>query len=450
MSRGESYTPARLFPATQTHLRVHVIPHRYCAMKSILCVPILSFGVSSLALAGDWNQYRGNSGIGITSETLGNSDWAAKAPGIAWTAPTPLGFSSLCVVDGRAYTIVARGEEGKELEQCIALDAETGREIWHVTLGDKDYGHDGGNAGALGNKGGDGPRSTPASDGTHVFVYDSHMVLTCLAADSGKVIWQHDIIKEHSGRQIKWRNATSPLLVGDMIYVGGGGAGETFLAFDRHSGKVKWKNGDETITHATPAYTTIRGQDQVIFFAVSGLVSLAADTGKELWRDAFPFNVSTAASPVVADNRVFCSAGYSVGSQLIQIGDDQKPEEVWFRKNKLMNHWSTPIVHDGHLYGIFEFKKYGKAPLQCVDLKTGEIKWSERGFGPGNCILVGDKLVVLSDAGEVVLVSADPGEYQELGRVKAVTGKCWSTPAYSNGRIYVRSTTEAACLEVDE
>ena len=103
---------------------------------------------------------------------------------------------------------------------------------------------------------------------------------------------------------------------------------------------------------------------------------------------------------------------------------------------------------DGHLYGIYEFKKYGRAPLQCVELATGEIKWTQRGFGPGNCILVGDKLVVLSDAGEVAVVAAKPDSYQEFGRVQAVTGKCWSTPAYSNGQIFVRSTEEAACLLV--
>ena len=83
-------------------------------------------------------------------------------------------------------------------------------------------------------------------------------------------------------------------------------------------------------------------------------------------------------------------------------------KNLWLKPNRLINHWSTPVVHDGHLYGIFEFKKYGKAPLQCVELATGEIKWAERGFGPGNCILVGDKLVVLSDTGEVVIAAASP------------------------------------------
>ena len=106
-------------------------------------------------------------------------------------------------------------------------------------------------------------------------------------------------------------------------------------------------------------------------------------------------------------------------------------------------------MKDGYIYGIFEFKKYGKAPLQCVEMATGEIKWSERGFGPGNCILVGDKLVVLSDAGELVIVEANPESYDELSRTKVLEGKCWSTPAFSDGRVYVRSTTEGACVALN-
>jgi outer membrane protein assembly factor BamB len=238
------------------------------------------------------------------------------------------------------------------------------------------------------------------------------------------------------------------LLDGDLIYVGGGGPGQSFLAFDKMSGAALWKTGDELMTHATPHVTTVNKVKQVIFFAQSGLVSLDAKTGQELWRTKFPFSVSTAASPISEGNLVYCSAGYGVGAGLFKVGDGPTAEEVWFKSNELMNHWSTPIVHDGHLYGIFEFKKYGKAPLQCVDLDTGEIKWAERGFGPGNCILVNDKLVVLSDAGELVIAAAKPDAYKEFGRAKILSGKCWSTPAYSNGRIYVRSTEEAACVQI--
>lgn len=400
--------------------------------------------------AADWPQYRGPLGDGVSAENIANSDWAATPPKILWKAPTPLGFSSFAVADGRVFTVIAKETDGGEKSEfCLALNADSGDQLWSVQLGTSDYGHDGGNAGARGNTGGDGPRSTPATDGERVYVYDSHMVLSCFDAASGELVWQHDILEQFAGRQIKWKNATSPLLAGDIVFVGGGGAGQSFLAFNKVNGQLVWKSGDETITHATPRLARIHDKPQVIFFAQSGLVSLDENNGTELWRSEFPFSVSTAASPVVENNNVYCSAGYSVGAQLVKVTDSAKPEQLWFKPNRLMNHWSTPVALDGHLYGIFEFKKYGKAPLQCVEIATGEIKWDERGFGPGNCILVGDKLVVLSDAGEVVIVAATPDGYKELGRMQAVSGKCWSTPAYSNGRIYVRSTEEAACIKVD-
>jgi hypothetical protein len=83
-----------------------------------------------------------------------------------------------------------------------------------------------------------------------------------------------------------------------------------------------------------------------------------------------------------------------------------------------------------------------------VELATGKIRWAQPGFGAGNVILVQDKLIALADDGELVVVQATPAAYREIARAKAVEGKCWSTPALSNGRVYVRSTKEGACLDV--
>ena len=94
----------------------------------------------------------------------------------------------------------------------------------------------------------------------------------------------------------------------------------------------------------------------------------------------------------------------------------------------LANHWSTPVVKDGYLYGMFSFKKYGEGPLACVDIKTGDIKWSQPGFGPGQVILSGDTIVALSDKGEVVFVKADPSKYTELKREALITGKDLELP----------------------
>jgi outer membrane protein assembly factor BamB len=83
-----------------------------------------------------------------------------------------------------------------------------------------------------------------------------------------------------------------------------------------------------------------------------------------------------------------------------------------------------------------------------VDIKTGEAKWEQPGFGAGNVVLAGNNLVALSDDGQIVLVEANPAAYKEVARTKAITGKCWSTPAISNGRLYVRSTKESACFDL--
>ena len=97
---------------------------------------------------------------------------------------------------------------------------------------------------------------------------------------------------------------------------------------------------------------------------------------------------------------------------------------------------------------MFSFKEFGKGPLKCVELATGKIKWEQPGFGAGNVILVKDKLAALTDDGRVVIVEATPKAYKELAQAKVIEGKCWSTPAWSDGRLYVRSTKEGACLDL--
>jgi outer membrane protein assembly factor BamB len=154
---------------------------------------------------------------------------------------------------------------------------------------------------------------------------------------------------------------------------------------------------------------------------------------------------------VVYENIVYCSAGYGVGSTAIELSKDGgtfSAKELWnLRGNDIANHWSTPVAKDGYLYGMFQFKMYGTGPVKCVNLKTGKQKWSQAGFGPGQVILVGDDLVALTDDGQVVRIDPQPDAYKEKARFQAITGKCWSTPAYANGKLYVRSTVEGAAFD---
>jgi outer membrane protein assembly factor BamB len=205
------------------------------------------------------------------------------------------------------------------------------------------------------------------------------------------------------------------------------------------------------MTHATPVAATILGHRQVIFFTQSGLVSVVPGTGQVLWRYSFPYRTSTAASPVVGGDIVYCSAGYSIGAGAVRIaklGSGWTATELWRKPNDLMNHWSTAVYKDGHLYGLFGFKQWQRVPLKCIDLVTGEEKWSHDGFGQGGTILVDGRILALAENGELVLVDGKPTAYHELARHKVVTGKCWNNPAVANGRVYARSTKEGVCLDL--
>ena len=109
------------------------------------------------------------------------TSWGTAGPKRLWTAKTPAGFSSLVTGDGKVFTIVARDVEGKQAETCLALDAQSGKELWATITGTAKY-TGGGDSGAEGNNGGDGPRSTPAFSDGRVYVYSAQMVLSCLEA----------------------------------------------------------------------------------------------------------------------------------------------------------------------------------------------------------------------------------------------------------------------------
>ncbi|MGV3773680.1 MAG: PQQ-binding-like beta-propeller repeat protein [Verrucomicrobiales bacterium] len=406
------------------------------------------FGLVIHAYSPDWPGYRGASHDATTTETIGT--WPKSGLRKVWKAPTPKGFSSFAVAQGKAVTLITENVDGADREVCIALDANSGKRIWATPIGIAKYDR-GGDSGTKDNQGGDGPRSTPVIDGKNIYTLSADLVLSSINADDGKMIWKKDIIKEHAGRNINWRNAASPVVDGNLIFMAGGGAGQALLAFNKQNGALSWKTQDDEMTHSTPVIATIHGVKQIIFLTQKGLVSLVPETGKLLWRQEFDYRTSTAASPVVAGDIVYCSAGYGTGAGAYQVnknGNQFSTQELWRLKgNKLANHWSTPVEKDGYLYGMFQFKEYGDGPIKCVELRTGREMWSEGGFGPGNVILVGNQLVALGDAGQLVLINPNPQKYTEVTRFDALEGKCWSTPAFSNGRIYVRSSKEAAAYD---
>jgi outer membrane protein assembly factor BamB len=408
----------------------------------------LAFATAASAATTDWSTFRGPAGNGIVPAVPG-AKWSLKQ---VWKSPTNLGFSSFAVAGGKAYTLVNGETDGNTGEMLACLDEKTGKTLWSKPLTVIAKYDGGGDAGTPDNKGGDGSRSTPVINGGKVYVIDSMLGVFCFDAASGDKVWSHDVMKENAGVQIKWHNAASPLIDGDILMLAGGGKGEGLIGLNKNTGKVVWKGEDDKMTHSTPILADILGVHQAIFFTQTGLVGVNPQKGDVLWRAAFPYKVSTAASPVVFEDIVYCSAGYGVGAgafKLSKAGGKLEATQIWRRENQCFNHWSTPVVKDGYLYGMFSFKEYGAGPLACVDIRTGEDKWAEKGFGPGQVILAGDKIIATSDKGEIVVAEAKPDKYKEVARKDVLDGKVWSYPILANGKIFARSTVEGVCLDLN-
>ncbi len=398
----------------------------------------------------EWPEFRGPSTNGV-APLLPIKDLTKAQIKSLWKVETPAGFGSFAVGGLKAFTIVKRDVEGSPSEVLVALDVKTGKELWSAPLSIIKKYDGGGDSGTGDNKGGDGPRSTPAVNDGKVYAVDAYLGVHAFDTENGKVAWTRDLLKDNAGVNIQWQNAASPVIDGDLLLMAGGGAGQALLGLDKKTGTVKWKAEDDKMTHATPVIADILGVHQAIFFTQKGLVAVSPQDGKVLWRGDFPYKTSTAASPVVFEDIVYCSAGYGVGAGAFKItksGSGLSAAQIWRRENECFNHWSTPVAKDGYLYGMFSFKEYGKGPVACVDIRTGKDMWKEAGFGPGQVILSGDTVIAMSDKGEVVFIKADSAKYTELKRESLVKGKVWSYPVLAYNHLFARSTVEGGCWEL--
>ena len=400
--------------------------------------------------AADWSHIMGPRYDRKTTEQVEPKSISGQLRRV-WEISADGGFSSFVTGNGKAYTVVPTEVGGKMRETAMAVDRKTGKKLWSTPLGEGGY-RSGGERGAPGNEGADGPRATPVFANNRVFIFGGHFDLYALDSETGRIVWQHDLIKEFGGKEIVWSNAATPLLVGDRVLVAGGGRNQTYLAFNASNGEVAWKSGTDRPTHSTPVLATIHGKEQAIFLMERGLVSLDPANGSELWHFPFPYRTSTAASPVVWGDIVNCAAAYGVGGAACQVkraGDTWETAELWRTPgNDVAAHWTTAIVHDGYLYGLYGHRDFGKNAMKCVDIRTGKILWEKPGFGPSQLIMAGNRLVATTDFGELVLVEPSPSAFREVARRKLIEGKVWASPAVSDGQLLLRSTSKGVCYEL--
>jgi outer membrane protein assembly factor BamB len=406
-------------------------------MRKTLLNWVALLAITSISLGADWPQWLGPQRNGTSPEKGLFLKWPKEGPKVLWKVPGGDGYSTVAVAGGRAITLVQRGKG----ELVLALDAVTGKELWTRRSGP-----------AYKNMFGNGPRSTPAIEGDFVYIQSVTGPLMCLQAKDGQVVWEHDLLKEFGAQNLRWGLAASPLIEGELVLALPGAKGAGVAAFNKKSGKLVWKTGDDKAAYASPMAVTVAGQRQIVFFTAVGLLSVAAKDGAELWRvpwtTEFDCNIAT---PLVIGDRMFVSSGEEVGCALYKLASNSGPELIWESKGKngvMTNYWATAVAHHGHLYGLSgEFNK--AIHLNCVDLKTGKLKWSQKKFGKAAITLADGHLFLVAKKGDLVLAKANPEKYVEVARIPLL-GETRTAATIANGRLYLRDLQHIWCLDIND
>ncbi len=370
------------------------------------------------------------------------SDWQQQPPKLLWRHPVGLGWSSFAVVGGAAINLEQRGES--ECVVCYAL--RTGEELWcHAEPSRFEDEH------------GDGPRSTPTIHAGKVVSMGANGTLTCLELSTGKLIWVRETLPSPEQENLLWGMSGSPLIIDDQVIVTpGAGKGASAVAYSLDTGDELWRNGDDRAAYSSPTQSQICNERQVLSFNGAGLRSYAMD-GTPRWLHpwltqgesqrvnvAQPVVLAVESQDASQTARVLISSGYDSGTALLEIqrsGERFKVVEVWLSKN-LKSKMSNFVVHGQHIYGL------DNGILTCLNLSDGERRWKRGRYGHGQMLLVGDKLLIQAESGEIVLVAASPEGHHEFGKFNALFSKTWNNLALAGNVLVVRNDREAAAFEL--
>ncbi len=396
--------------------------------RTIVCVTLAVFLDSPLQAA-DWPNYRGSNYDGISSETGWRSTWT-ESPTVAWKASLGAGFASMAVCNGRVYAM--GNVNDSDIVYC--LDAATGKELWKQSYPSR--------RNAKSHEG--GPCGTPTVEEDAVYVFGKNGDALRLDAYTGEVVWHKNVVRELRLKSPTWFFSSSPVLVDDLVILNAGASG---VALKKADGSVAWKSGRGAAGYATPVPFTVDGKKCVALFGCSDLFGVEAATGRVLWRYEWKTRYDiNAADPIVAGNTIFISSGYNKGCALLEVSADGV-KEVYSNRN-MRNQCNCSVLWDGHVYG-FDGQVGGSGKLTCIDWKTGETKWAKGGLGTGSLMLADGKLIVLGEAGKLVIAEALPEGYEELASAEILEGKCWTVPVLANGRIYARNAAgDLVCVDV--
>lgn len=389
-------------------------------------------------IAANWARFRGPGGAGVSKYENIPMRWdGPTGEGVVWKAPVPLpGQNSPVVWDGR---ILLTGADELERE-VYCFDAGSGRLLWThpveniprspATAPDVD-----------GETGFAAP--TGVTDGRRFFAIFANGDLVCVDLD-GKRLWARNLGLPDS---IYGYSSSLTMHGGNLLVLydqGGTKEGKSFLyAIDPASGRTVWKAPRPVgASWASPIVIRFAGRDQLITLAEPRVISHDPATGRILWWVS-GMGGDVAPSPIFAGGLVFAvSPNYTLLAIRPDGGGDVTATHVAWEIEENVPDICSP-VSDGEL--LFTLTTGGL--LSCFETARGTKLW-EHEFDQefrSSPSLVGERLYALNAEGVMYFVGRGR-TFKLLGRA-ALGEPSASSPAFADGRIYIRGSDNLYCID---
>ena len=421
--------------------------HLAMGMLALACLGVAP--MASAAADGQWPWWRGTDRNGKSPDTGLLKEWPEGGPKKLWQADDiGSGFSTVSVSNGLIYTT---GDAGGR----ATTETRRGRRRTRIVGGRLTlfaFNMDGKlqwkqDIDAAWTRSHPGSRATPTIDGDRLYLLSGNGVIACRDAKTGEEKWTKTT-RDFRGSSGGWGYAESILILGKLAIVKPGGS-KCIVALDKATGDTVWTSSGFS---AGPEYSsclpfTYEGQLCITTGTRSGIVCVDAKDGALLWSNPWSRNnTANCPDPAYADGHVFWANGYGKGGICMKLKLENgkvAADKAWTTRDMVCHHGGY-VIHEGHIYGN------NGGGWACLDLKTGERKWNERGVGKGSACWADGMLYLFGESrGKAGLATCSPDGFEMKGTFSVRgSGPSWAHPVVIGGRLYLRYDTHLYCFDV--
>lgn len=347
------------------------------------------------------------------------------------------GLAGLSVSDNRAISAERDLTDENDVYRCF--NAETGEPIWRINFpapGNLDFGN--------------APRATPVIHRDRVYLLSALGELRCVNLANGNVIWKRHLPRAFKAELPTWGMCSPPLIVNDLLIVNPGATNASIVALDAATGRTRWTTPGRPAAYSAFISTSINGVSQIVGYDKTSLGGWNPKTGKRLWQVTPPvegdFNVPTPIAYaegilVATENNgarfYSCASSEKISCRPSATFADLKPDTT------------TPVLTNKRLFGATH------QTLYCLDVDGGlKPIWqhSEDSLGDHSTFIADDeRVLVISLAGELILLDAKSDNYSVLSRMRLFDDnvELYAHPALVGSRLFARAGSSLICVDLE-